>query len=106
LATWLLLGPLSGGGLVPGSAPMAEANRLWLLGFGLGRADWGFLLGLAAAAAAFALLWRTPRGFELRAVGLAPGTARYAGMSVAANTVLAMAAGGLFAALGGGVTVL
>ena len=39
-------------------------------------------------------------------MGLAPQAARYAGMPVFANSFLALAIGGLFAGLGGGIEVL
>ncbi len=55
---------------------------------------------------AYLLLWRTRRGFQIRAVGLSPGAANYAGMGIGTNIVLALAIGGAFAAVGGGVEVL
>ena len=44
--------------------------------------DWFFPVALLAAAVAYLLLWRTPFGFELRAVGLNPEAARAAGIRV------------------------
>ena len=55
---------------------------------------------------AYLLLWRTRRGFQIRAVGLSPGAANYAGMGIGTNVILALAIGGAFAAVGGGVEVL
>ena len=106
LATYLALHPLSGGGLVPGTATIDPAARIPTLSLSLGRANYGFFLALLAAVAVYLLLWRTKRGFELRAVGLSPGAANYAGMRIGLNTVLALAIGGALAALGGGVEVL
>ena len=54
----------------------------------------------------YLFLWRTKRGFEIRAVGLSPGAASYAGMHIGLNTVLALAIGGGFSPLGGGGGVL
>jgi simple sugar transport system permease protein len=106
LVTYLALNPLRTEGLVPGTDLIPQAARIPFIGLGLGRANYGFLLALVAAVVAYLLLWRTKRGFELRAVGLSPGTARYAGMGIGVNTVLALAIGGAFAALGGAVEVL
>lgn len=70
------------------------------------RANWGFALGLAAAFAVSWLLFRSTKGFEFRAVGFNPTAARYAGMSIAASTVLAMMISGGLAGLAGTSIVL
>jgi len=70
------------------------------------RANWGFVLGLAAALAVSWLLFRSTKGFEFRAVGLNPSAARYAGMSIAGSTVLAMMISGGLAGLAGTGIVL
>jgi simple sugar transport system permease protein len=106
LATYLALNPFRTEGLVPGTAAIDPAARIPFIGLALGRANYGFFLALLAAAVVYLLLWRTKRGFELRAVGLSPGAASYAGMHIGSNTVLALAIGGALAALGGGVEVL
>jgi general nucleoside transport system permease protein len=106
LAYWLARNPLVGEGLVPGTDFVPDAVRIPRLAQGLGTAHYGFFIGIVAAIAAYLLIWRTTKGYELRAVGLAPGTARYAGMSIAANSVLAIALGGMFAAIGGGLEAL
>lgn len=106
LATYLALNPLRTEGLVPGTDLIDAAARIPLIGLGLGRANYGFFIGLLAALVVYLLLWRTRLGFEIRAVGLSPGAANYAGMSIARNTVLALAIGGALAGLGGAVEVL
>jgi ABC-type uncharacterized transport system permease subunit len=106
LATYLALGPFRSEGLVPGTAAIDLVARIPFIGLGLGRANFGFVFGLVAAAVVYLFLWRTKRGFEIRAVGLSPGAASYAGMSIGLNTVLALAIGGALAALGGGEEVL
>jgi general nucleoside transport system permease protein len=106
LATYLALHPLRSEGLVPGTETIDPAARIPFIGLGLGRANYGFFLALLAAVVFYLLLWRTQRGFQIRAVGLSPGTASYAGMGIGVNTVLALAIGGAFAALGGAVEVL
>jgi general nucleoside transport system permease protein len=54
---------------------------------------------LAAAFLVWVFLFRTRFGYELRAVGLAPKAAAYAGASIARNTVTAMALSGALAGL-------
>lgn len=106
LTYYLAQGPLSGETVVPGTALIAESRRLAQLGGGFGRAHWGIALAVLAAVVAYLLLWRTTRGFAIRTVGLAPEAARYAGIPVAVNAVLAIAIAGLFAGIGGGLEVL
>lgn len=62
---------------------------------------WGFVLSLIAAALVGWFLFRTIWGFELRTVGANPSAARYGGMSVAKNFVLAMFLSGCLAGLAG-----
>jgi ABC-type uncharacterized transport system permease subunit len=106
LATWLLLHPLSGHTQVPGSALIDPANRLAPLSGSLGGVHWGFVVALVCAVAAWLLLWRTARGFELRVAGLAPAAARYAGVSPVAAAALALGGGGAFAGIAGAGEVL
>ena len=106
LATYLALNPLSSGELVPGTASIDVAARIPFVGLGLGRANYGFVIALVVALAVYLLLWYTRLGFRIRAVGLSPGAASHAGMSIGVNTVLALAIGGSLAALGGAVEVL
>ena len=106
LATYLALNPFRSEGLVPGTEAIDLTARIPFIGFGLGRANYGFVFGLVAALLVYLFLWRTKRGFEIRAVGLSPGAASYAGMRIGVNTVLALAIGGSLAALGGGEEVL
>ncbi len=106
LTVYLALNPLRSKGLIPGTADMDAAARIPLIGLGLGRANFGILIALLAAGVAYLLLWRTRRGFQIRAVGLSPGAANYAGIGIGVNTILALAIGGAFAGLGGGVEVM
>jgi simple sugar transport system permease protein len=91
---------------LPGTEPIADSTRLGPIAPALGEAHLGFVVAVAVALAATALLWRTARGYDLRVVGSAPDAARYAGISVATNTVVAMVVSGAFAGLAGGVEVL
>ncbi len=70
------------------------------------RAHLGFLIALLVAWLTWWLLFRTTIGFKLRTVGANPDAATYAGISVAATWILAMAIAGGIAGLGGGVQIL
>jgi len=66
----------------------------------------GFFIALIMAYLVYLLLFKTTLGFQLRTVGLNPNAARYAGMSIVKNTVLAMAISGMLAGMAGAVEVL
>ena len=70
------------------------------------RVNWGIIFALLAAILVSWLLFKTTRGFEFRAVGFNPIAARYAGMSIAVSTVLAMMISGGLAGLAGTSVVL
>ena len=59
------------------------------------------LIALAAAAFVGWLLWRTKFGYELRAVGLSPSAAEYAGIDVARTWIIALCLSGALAGLVG-----
>ena len=105
-AYYLAQNPLRQDGPIPGTETIDLAARIPAISVALGRANFGFFIALVAAVAVYLLLWRTRRGFEIRAVGLSPGAANYAGMRLGLNTILALALGGALAGLGGGVEVL
>lgn len=65
----------------------------------------GILLAVACAFALRYLLRRTARGFELRAVGLGPETARFSGISIAREMILAMLLSGGLAGLAGATEI-
>ena len=70
------------------------------------RLNWGIVLALLAAVVVSWILFRTTKGFEFRAVGFNPTAARYAGMSIAGSTILAMMISGGLAGLAGTSVVL
>lgn len=65
----------------------------------------GVIVAVLAAVFTYVLLWRTPLGFRLRAVGLSRNAARYAGIPVKRSITLALALSGAMAGLAGGVAV-
>jgi len=66
----------------------------------------GLILALLAAVAVWWLLWKTTTGFELRTSGANPNAARYSGISITRNIVLAMAISGGLAGIAGVVEIL
>jgi general nucleoside transport system permease protein len=70
------------------------------------RVTWWFPLALLVAFGVSWLLFKSTKGFEFRAVGLNPGAARYAGISIGLTTVLTMMIGGGLAGLGGASVTL
>ncbi|MDX3928500.1 MAG: ABC transporter permease [Shinella sp.] len=66
----------------------------------------GVVLALVLAAAVWFVLYHTPYGVRLRAVGLSPRAARLQGMPLARLTVGAMLISGGIAGIGGAVEVL
>lgn len=71
----------------------------------LGRLHAGVGAALALAFAVHWLLFRTPLGFRLRAAGLAPRAARFAGISPERSGALALALSGALAGLAGAFEV-
>ena len=65
----------------------------------------GFWLMIAAVWLTDWFLMRTTLGFELRTVGANQNAAKYAGMSVSRNIMLAMALSGLLAGLAGAIEI-
>ncbi len=61
--------------------------------------NFSFILAILSAIFVYYFLWRTKWGYELRAVGLSPEAAEYAGANLSRNTVLAMALSGALAGL-------
>jgi ABC-type uncharacterized transport system permease subunit len=66
----------------------------------------GFFIALGALVAFWFVLNRTTLGYEVRAVGFNPEAARYGGISVARNYIVAMAIAGGFAGLAGVLDML
>jgi len=107
LLSWLVHGPMKdpAGFGFPQSPLFGRDARLPILLEGT-RLHVGFLLALAAAAAAWLLLARSVIGFQLRVAGLAPKAARYAGFSSRRVLWTVLAVSGALAGLAGGAEVL
>lgn len=70
------------------------------------RLDYGFVVALVTAGLVSWLLFRTTKGFELRAAGFNLTAARYAGMSASGSMMVAMSISGGLAGLGGAFLVI
>lgn len=101
LVGYLLKGPLQEpGGYMPMSPMIPAAAQAPVLWAGT-RLHASTLLAPLAAAAAYLLLWRTPLGMRLRAVGDTPGTAEAVGIPVTRMVILSMAFSGALAGVAG-----
>ena len=101
---WIVKGPLKVVGSNPPTTPDVGPAALPVL---FGRAGHlGILLAFIAVPIAWYLLFRTTRGFEIRAVGTNPEAARYAGVNPRLLIVLTMSLAGMLAGLAGAITIL
>lgn len=105
LTSYLVLGPFKQPGAIPKTPDLPRAVRFGPLWEGTW-ANSGLLLALLAAVAAWYLLWRTVRGYEIRAVGHNQLAAEAVGIRVGGNIVYAMAMAGVLAGLAGAERVM
>jgi general nucleoside transport system permease protein len=104
LMQYIARGPLQEpGGYLPESAQFPPTASLPVF-FGT-RIHLGVLLAVACIPVVYALLWSTPLGFRLRAVGMRASVARYAGISVDRMILFALAFSGALAGLAGIIEV-
>lgn len=90
-------------GFLPESATLPDAAQIpTLLG---SRLHWGVVLALGLVGVTYLLLWRTPLGFKLRAVGSRPSVARATGIRVTQKVLTALLISGALAGLAGMIEV-
>jgi len=106
LSDWLLTGPMKAPGYRPVTPQIEATAALPRLFPAPLRVHAGFFLALAVAALVYWLLFKTTIGFEIRAVGANPDAARYAGINITLNFILAMVFSGALAGLAGASQVL
>jgi len=106
LSEWLLNGPMKREGSVPVSPTIELSAELPRFFADPIRFHLGFFIALAVAVFVFWFLFRTTWGFEIRTVGANPNAAKYAGMSITRNFVLALCLSGALAGLAGANEVL
>jgi ABC-type uncharacterized transport system permease subunit len=97
--------PIGHGAELPTLLP--ADNTLIILGLpaSVYRVHAGIFVALAAAAVFAFLLWRTPLGYEIRAVGQSQKAARYAGVSVRRTIIVTMLIAGAFSGLAGAIQI-
>ncbi|MDP3046526.1 MAG: ABC transporter permease, partial [Chloroflexota bacterium] len=111
LMNWLLRGPMIDPAGVKAGTFLAQSERIpeqaWLprlipqtLLHG------GAILAVILAVVVYIFLWRTTIGYRIRAVGLNPDAARYAGINVPFYQALSLTLAGGFAGLAGVVEVV
>lgn len=110
LMNFLLRGPMidpgeiERGTRIPQTERLSENADLPLLLDGT-RLHLGVFIAIGAAIVAYIVLWRTPLGFRLRAVGHNPAAAKAAGMPVKRSIVSALAISGSLGGLAGAILV-
>jgi simple sugar transport system permease protein len=111
LANYLLRGPLIDPEQIAAGTQIAQSAQLpdqvWLVRL-VPRTllHTGSILAVVMAVLVYIFLWRTTIGYRIRAVGLNPDAARYAGIRVPLYQALSLVLGGAFAGLAGAVEVL
>jgi len=105
---WLVLNPMRGPMGIVGAQPMSDllpsSAHLPRLISGY-RLHIGILVAIAVAILAYILLWRTPFGYRVRAIGYSPKAAEYSGMNISRNMMLVMILAGGISALAGAAEV-
>lgn len=97
---------LTGSGVVFPKGKILPTGSWWPnLGFSSIIVPFGFVLGMVIAGWLYVLQRKTRFGFEMRVVGGAPTTARYAGMKPARVVVAVAALSGALAGLGGAADI-
>ena len=89
-----------------GKYPQSDAVPMTSMLPTLGDLHAGIVIAVAAAIAAWFLLYRTSEGLRLRASGFNRSAAQWAGVNVNAQLVRAMAISGAMAGLAGGIELL
>lgn len=105
---WLVRGPFQDRS-IPGSypeSPIFPAQLSLPVLLEASSVTIGIIIAVVACVLVYYLLFRTPLGYSIRAVGLNPSAARTSGISVSNVVNSAMVLSGALAGLGGGVYVL
>jgi ABC-type uncharacterized transport system permease subunit len=105
---WLLSGPMNrpGSGGMPISPMIEKSAEIPQFFASPIRFHLGFFIALGIAYLVHWLLFKTTWGFNLRTVGANPNAARYAGINITNNIILAMTLSGALAGLAGAVQIL
>ena len=102
---YLLMAALKEPGQIPQTPAVAATARLWRILPGT-RLHFGLILALCAVCLVYYLLFKTTLGYEIRAVGLNPHAARYSGINVSRDIIIAMTISGALSGAAGAVQIL
>lgn len=106
VANYVVNGPFQAPGGVPKSPEIAYSARFPNLAtIGATSLSAGIFVALAAVVVVYVIIQKTKVGYEVKSVGMNPYAAEYGGISIAKNTVLAMAISGALAGLAGTMQV-
>lgn len=106
LLSFLLLGPWRDPAGYFAQTPLLPAGAELPLLFAKSRLHLGFGIALLMAVAVYILLWKTPLGFEIRALGSNRTAARFQGLHTEKLLVLVMLMSGALAGLSGGAELI
>lgn len=107
LSDWLLRGPMRRPETLNPVSPTIQPSAAYpLLVPAPSRLHMGFIFALIAVYAVYYLMFKTTLGFNLRSVGANLNAAKYAGINVPLNIILAMTISGGIAGLAGANEVL
>jgi len=102
---YLVMSALKEPGPIPQTPPVEAAARLWRILPGT-RLHFGLILALGAVWLVYYLLFKTTLGYEIRAVGINPHAARYGGINVSRDIIIAMSISGALSGAAGAVQAL
>ena len=103
--SYLVSGPMiEPRGTYPQTAQIPDGARLPLI-MPPTRLNLGFIIALLLAVGLYLLIFKSSTGYAIRAVGINPEAAHYAGIQVKKNILLAMAISGGAAGLGGAMQI-
>jgi ABC-type uncharacterized transport system permease subunit len=106
IVSYLVKGPIQEPpGFFPQS-PQLQPSAFLPLIMGETRLHAGLYLAIVCAIILYIILWRTPIGFEIRAIGANIFAARHAGMKVARDQIIVMLISGGLAGLAGAVEIM
>jgi ABC-type uncharacterized transport system permease subunit len=97
--------PIGAGAQLPTVLPHSDTLILFGLPSSVYRVHVGLFIALVAVGIFAFLLWRTPLGYEIRAVGQSQRAARYAGVSVRRTIIVTMLIAGAFSGLAGAIEI-
>ena len=67
---------------------------------------WGFVIALLAVIVCALFMYRSPRGYTIRMIGINADFSKYSGMKVGSTIILSQLLGGFLAGAGGGIEML